>query len=506
MKLFYRFLTTLLLMTFAACVANAQRRESVIEKSSQRAREVLMLGIKALGGVEALQKIEDVTREMSGTRMDEGQGMEPVLPRVGNPPQTNHPKLKSVRDVRGQRALDETEDVIFGGQPIKSRVVVAANAAFFVSEVTKSVRLPPPPAVAAFRAARFRRYPETLLLAVMNRPETLRWLGEGEADGRPQNVISFADADGSEVALYFDSKTNLLTKTETLADDQVLGDTALETIYGDWRQVEKLMLPFRITDRVGGVVQQELQTSSITLNSHPPDSLFVMPEGYAKIDPAPPVPTVKKLADDVYAILGPYNSLFVVFKDHVLVVEAGFNNRYSRASIDEIKKVAPDKPIRYLVSTHFHFDHLSGVRSYIAEGATIVTTASAKKVIEYAAAAPHLMRPDALARGPRRPVVETFKDKRVFDDGTHRVELYQISSPHVGEMIVAYLPKERLLFEADMLDIPEAGIPPAGDDTADLAQQVKRLGLDVAQIIPVHGRMGTSADLEQALLNPSFHK
>ncbi|HKQ50906.1 MAG TPA: MBL fold metallo-hydrolase [Pyrinomonadaceae bacterium] len=506
MRLFYRLLTILVLMTFAAGVALAQRRESVMEKSSRRAREVLMLGVKAMGGVEALQKIEDVTRELSGTRMDEGQGMEPVLPRAGNPPQTNHPKIKSIRDVRGQRTLDETEDVIFGGQPIKSRVVVAANAAFFVSEVTKTMRLPPPPAVASFRASRFRRYPETLLLVALNRPETLRWLGEGEADGRPQNVISFADADGSEVALYFDSKTNLLTKTESLADDQVLGDVALETIYGDWRAVEKLMLPFRLTDRVGGVVQQELQTSSITLNTHPPDSLFRMPEGYAKIDPAPPVPTVKKLADDVYAILGPYNSLFVVFKEYVLVIEAGFNNRYSRASIDEIKKVAPDKPIRYLVSTHFHFDHLSGVRSYIAAGATIVTTTSAQKIVEYAAAAPHLMRPDALAREPKRPTVETFKDKRVFDDGAHRVELYQISSPHVGEMIVAYLPHEKLLFEADMLDIPEAGTPPAGDDTADLAQQVKRLGLDVEHIIPVHGRMGTAADLAQALTNQSSRK
>jgi glyoxylase-like metal-dependent hydrolase (beta-lactamase superfamily II) len=505
MKLVHRLLATLLLITFAAGVALAQRKESVIEKSGRRAREVLMLGIKAMGGVEALQKIEDVTRELSGTRADEGQGMEPVLPRVGNPPATNHPKIRSVRDVRGQRTLDETEDVIFGGQPIKVRSVTAGNTAFSVFEVTKNLRIPPAPA-SVVRAARFRRFPETLLLVALNRPETLRWQGEGEADGRPQNVISFADADGSEVALYFDAKTNLLTKTETLADDQVLGDVTLETIYGDWRAVEKLVLPFRITDRTGGVAQQELQTSSITLNTHPPDTLFVMPEGYAKIDPVPPTPAVKKLADDVYAILGPYNSVFVVFKDYVLVVEAGLNNRYSRASIDEIKRVAPDKPIRYLVSTHFHFDHLGGVRSYVAEGATIVTTAAAKRIIEYAAAAPHAMRPDALSRQPRPPVVEILKDKRVFDDGSHRVELYQISSPHVGEMIVAYLPQEKLLFEEDMLDIPEAGTPPAGDDTIDLAQQVKRLGLDVEHIIPVHGRMGTSADLSQALANSSSRR
>ena len=129
--------------------------------------------------------------------------------------------------------------------------------------------------------------------------------------------------------------------------------------------------------------------SSITLNTHPPDSLFALPETYAKVEPPPGGPVVKKLADDVYALLGSYNSLFVVFNDYVLVVEAGANNRYSAASIAEIKKVVPNKPIRYLVSTHFHFDHLGGVRSYVAEGSTIVTTPSAKSVIERAVSATH---------------------------------------------------------------------------------------------------------------------
>jgi glyoxylase-like metal-dependent hydrolase (beta-lactamase superfamily II) len=505
MRFIYKLLIFLVLISSASGISNSQQQKSAIEKSFLRAREVLAAGIKAMGGIESLQKIEDVTREMSGIRADEGQGMEPVLPRAGNPPATNHPKIKSVRDIRGQRTFDETEDVIFGGQPVRVRSIIAGNTAFSIFEITKNLRFPAAP-VNALRAGRFRRYPETLMLAALNRPETLRWQGEGDFDGRPQNIISFADVDGTEVSLYFDTKTGLLTKTESLVDDQVLGDITFETIYSDWRAVEKLTLPFRITDRMASAVQQDLQTSSITLNSRPPDSLFAMPEGYAKIDPVQPTPTVKKLAEDVYGILGPYNSVFVVFRDYVLVLEAGLSNRYTLASIAEIKKIAPDKPIRYLVSTHFHFDHLGGVRSYVAEGATIVTTATAKSIIEYAAGASHVMRPDVLSRNPKPAILEIIKDKRVFDDGYHRVELYQISSPHVGEMIIAYLPKERLLFEADMLDIPEAGIPPAGNDTASLAEQLKRLRLNVELIIPVHGRIGTMADLERALANWAARK
>jgi len=459
-----------------------------------------------MGGLDSLQSISDVTRELSGIRSDEGQGMQPALPRAGDPPTTSHTKIKSIRDLRGQRAYDEIDSEIFGGQPLKFRVVLSGNTAFGASDITKIMNQLPPAAVPNAKAARFRRYPESLLLTAWGRPESLRWLGEGEFEGRKQHIVSFADSDGTEVALYFDAQTNLLSKSESLVDDQVLGDITQETIYSDWRPVEKVMLPFRYVDRTGGRTAQDLRVSSVVLNTPPADGLFVAPEGYARVDPPPPTPVVKKIGDDVYSITGPYNSIFVVFKDYVLVVEAGFNNRYSQSSIAEIKKVAPDKPIRYLVSTHFHFDHLSGVRSYIAAGATIVTTTDAKAIIEQLAVASHVMRPDALSRNPKPAMIETLTDKRIFTDGSKSVELYQISSPHVGQMIIAYLPKEKLLFEGDMLDIPEGGSPPAGNDTIDLAEKIQQLGLQVEIIIPVHGRIGKIDDLRQAVANRTARK
>lgn len=492
-----KLIVTTLVLTLNCTFVNAQK--TAVEKSQAQAKVVLEAGMKAMGGLDELQKIADVTRELSGVRSDEGQGAQPVWPRVPEPPATNHPHIKSVRDIRGGRAFDEIEDIIFGGQPFKLRNALTSTNAFATSETSKNMRVFPPTALNNVRASRFRRYPESLLLTAWNRPEALRWIGDGEFAGRKQNVISFSDVDGAQVAIYFDATSNLLTKTEFLNDDPILGDSVIETVYTDWRPVEKVMLPFRYIDRTGGVTVQDLRASSITLNGGVADSLFAMPEGYAKLEPPPGGPVVKKLADDVYALIGPYNSLFVVFKDHVLVVEAGANNRYSASSIAEIKKIAPDKPIRYLVSTHFHFDHLSGVRSYVAEGTTIVTTPTAKSVIERAVQAQHAMRPDALSRNPKAAVIETIDGKRVFDDGVHKVELYRFASPHVAEMIIAYLPKEKILFEADMLDIPEAGSPTPGDDTVDLANHIEKLGLDVETVIPVHGRIGTIADLRTAV-------
>lgn len=489
---------TLAIALIVACALITQQKTAV-EKSHLQAKEVLEAGIKAMGGLDELQKIADVTREMSGVRSDEGQGAQPVWPRVAEPPTTNHSRTKSVRDIRGGRAFEEVDGIIFGGQPFKFRSVVTGTTAFGTSETAKNVRVLPQTAINNIRAGRFRRHPESLLLAAWNRPEALRWIGDGDFNGRKQRVISFSDADGAQVSIYFDADTNLPTKTESLADDPILGDVVRETIYADWRPIEKVVLPYRYTDRVGGSTLEDTKVSSITLNTRPPDTMFTVPEGYAKVEAPPDGPVVKKLADDVYALLGSYNSLFVVFKDYVLVVEAGANNRLSSAFIAEIKKVAPDKPIRYLVSTHFHFDHLSGVRSYVAEGTTIVTTPTAKSVIERAVKAPHMMRPDALSRNPKAAVIETMDGKRVFDDGLHKVEFYSFASPHAGEMIIAYLPKEKLLFEADMLDIPDVGPPVAGEDTVDLAKQIDKLGLQVETLIPVHGKMGTIADLRGAV-------
>jgi glyoxylase-like metal-dependent hydrolase (beta-lactamase superfamily II) len=487
-----------LALTFASLplttITLAQQSPNLSEQSYRQAREALEAGIKALGGLEALQSINDITREMSGSRIDQGQGLQPAAHF------DNEPKATSIRDLRGQRAMEHSEARLLGGQPRKFRSVLTPNALFATNYVIQMIYPRPATAIPQAKAGTFRRYPESLLQTARNRPEMLRWLGDAEFEGHKQRVISFADSDGVQVALYFDAQTNLLTKSETLGDDTMFGDIPVEVIYRDYRQVEKVMLPFRYTSR-GGSVTEDLKASSIVINTRPADSLFAMPEGFAKADQTPPANSPVKLADDVYAMLGGYNSVFVVFNDYVLVLEAGGGNNFTQSLIGEIKKIAPNKPIRYLVSTHFHFDHLSGVRNFIAEGTIIVTTPTAKGVIEQIAKATHQRRPDNLSRNPKSPVIETFTGKRVLEDGSHKVELYEFSSPHCGEIIICYLPKEKILLEADLLDLDvlEGGTAPAGEDTADLADKIQKLGLQVERIVPIHGRIGTIEDLLRAV-------
>jgi glyoxylase-like metal-dependent hydrolase (beta-lactamase superfamily II) len=487
-----------LLVVVATSPVAAQDNQLILD-GVLRARAVLAAGIDAMGGLAALEGLSDVTRVMSGSRTDWGQGL-----RSGEA-SANRPRMVSVRDLKGVRWSDELADTIMGGQPLNFRGVGGPKSAVSLNLITGYSRALPPSALSNMQTRRWRMYPETLLRAAWGRPESLRWVGNAMVNGRQHQVISYADADGEQIALFFDAASHLLTRAGGVTDDPFFGDIEVYTLYDDYRPVGAVRLPFHQVEVRGDKPLTDLRASSIRIDTRPDDSLFATPASVRPWPNTTPSEPIVKLADGVYLAEGSYNSLFVVFREYVLVVEAGAGSRATQATINRIKEAAPGKPIRYVVATHFHADHMGGVRSYVAEGTTVVTTRGGADAVRHAAAARHVMRPDALSRTPRDPVIETLTGRsRVFDDGTRRVELHQIGpTPHVDEMILVYLPKERILYEADALDIDipadQVGTPVVGDDTRHLARKIDELGLVVERIVPTHGRVGTIEDLRQSI-------
>jgi glyoxylase-like metal-dependent hydrolase (beta-lactamase superfamily II) len=361
--------------------------------------------------------------------------------------------------------------------------------------------------VAAARSG-LGRDPILVLVTAASRGESLRSLGEASFDGRPHQVITFADRDGAQVALYLDARTHLLSKQETLADNPVLGDVANEIVYSDYRKVGGVQVPFHVVTRTGGEVTQDLAYSEIKVNAGVADALFEVPANAVRVSPAPSGAnaTLTKVGEDAYLVEGgSHNSLFVAFKDHVVLVEAPQSWDRTQAVLAKIRETVGDKPVRYVVPTHYHFDHSGGLRAAIASGATVVTTAGNRAFVERLAAAPHTLSPDGLSRHPRKPVIETFTAKRVFTDGVRTLEIYDVGpTAHVEEMAVAYLPSEKVLFVADLFGIPAEGpIPPAAPNARQFADKVKALGLKVDRLAPAHGRLGTMDDLAAALATPA---
>jgi glyoxylase-like metal-dependent hydrolase (beta-lactamase superfamily II) len=178
--------------------------------------------------------------------------------------------------------------------------------------------------------------------------------------------------------------------------------------------------------------------------------------------PAPPVRVEsQKLADGVWFVGGgSHNSMAVEFRDFVAVVEAPLNEERSLAVIGEVHKLVPNKPIRYVVNTHHHFDHSGGLRTYVAEGATLVTHQGNRDFYEKVlfSPAPRTLQPDRLyAVNPdvvRDAVFETLNQKYVLSDGTRTMDIYPMQGLiHSPTMLIAYLPKEKILVNADYSEV-----------------------------------------------------
>jgi glyoxylase-like metal-dependent hydrolase (beta-lactamase superfamily II) len=203
----------------------------------------------------------------------------------------------------------------------------------------------------------------------------------------------------------------------------------------------------------------------------------------------------------VWMFPGAAKSVAVEFRDHIVVVDAPETEARSLLVIDAIKRAIPGKPIRYVVNTHLHFDHAGGLRTYAAEGATIVTQAANIPFLEQAWKNPRTISPDRLATSGRTAVFEGVAGSRTLTDGSRELDIYHYAgNMHNAGMLMVFLPREKMLIEADSWTPPaSASIPPVGvPNLVQFLETVQRLQLDVDQIVPIHGRITTLDEARQA--------
>jgi glyoxylase-like metal-dependent hydrolase (beta-lactamase superfamily II) len=200
----------------------------------------------------------------------------------------------------------------------------------------------------------------------------------------------------------------------------------------------------------------------------------------------PPVELVR-LADGVHLAVGTsHNSVIVEMRDHLVVVEAPLYEERSQAVIKTIKERFPAKPIRYIIPTHFHLDHSGGIRAYMAEGAIVVAPAISTEFYTRVAKAPHTLRPDSLEKTRRAVVIDSYTGHQVLTDGSRQVEIYPLPTAHAEDFQVIYLPREKILIEADHVSPRKNKFRP-GPLPIELLKGIEKLKLDVTTIVGIHG-------------------
>ncbi|HMF57436.1 MAG TPA: MBL fold metallo-hydrolase, partial [Pyrinomonadaceae bacterium] len=373
----------LLLLMFGV-PASAQQTKSFSQQSYERARQVLDEGVRAIGDAQNLEALGDIKLQYVARAVEIGQSANPAAPYY-----ITQAGGTRILDFRGKRSYQELNTHFLGDIPLRLREVVTENGGFTVEMSSNAVYPIAAGAVAGSIRAAQSFFPQYLLASALSRASSLRWLGVENYNGRRQNVIAFSSGD-SPLTLYFDAKTHLLTRYESLGDSIAFGVAAFETIFTDYRQTGTVKIPFRLTTRFAGELNTDLSYTSVNINTHPDDSLFEMPQD-AELGPTTGGNlslAVTRLAPDVYYVNNGlsargnfclnniffYSQMFIVFNDYVLVIEAPRNDALSQAVIAKIKEMVPGKPIKYVALTHYHSDHLGGVRGFIAEGATVLTT------------------------------------------------------------------------------------------------------------------------------------
>ena len=325
-----------------------------------------------------------------------------------------------------------------------------------------------------------------------------------------QSATVSAQPDGAHVKFsigeyHFEGVVNSageVTAVNSFIDSPVLGDTPISFRYGDYRKFGGVLFPARIERQIAGWPWYALEVSAVRINGA---AAFTVPAEVAA-NPAPSVAQVDvtELAPGIWNFGGgSHNSVIIEQRNGIVVVEAPHNEQRSEAVIAKIHANFPRRPITRVINTHAHFDHAGGLRTYVADGVTVVTHARNAGYYGRVWQQPHSLNPDRLSKAPRAPKFETFTTRLVLADPERPIELHLIEgSGHNDAFAMVYLPRQKLLIEGDAWTPTPAGAkPPAVVNPLwlNLADNIARLKLEVDRIQPLHGTVQGIGDFRAAL-------
>jgi glyoxylase-like metal-dependent hydrolase (beta-lactamase superfamily II) len=323
-------------------------------------------------------------------------------------------------------------------------------------------------------------------------------------------AVSFMALGKYRVQCAIDDR-NLVERIQTYFANPVVGDMYYELVLTNYQDFDGVMFPTTFhahhdldddlegegVNVSGGHNQFGLTVSDVEINVA--DATLTVPDAVRTATVPPVRVESQQAAEGVWYVGGgTHASVAVEFLDFITVIEAPLDEERSLAVIAEVKRLIPNKPIRYLVSSHHHWDHMGGVRAYVQqEGVTIVLQqANHAYYAEILAVRPWTLKPDRLALAPPEEVAEgyTFESvgqKYVLTDGTKIMEIYNVQGlGHAQGMLMAYLPQEKIVIEADLFTPPAPNAPTpttVSQSNRTFYNNVERLELDVTTIAPIHG-------------------
>src|SRR5438270_6309985 len=477
-----RYLTALLCCAGALGALMARPVSKIVAAGSPQ--DLVNAAYSAMGG----DKLKSITVRASLQQFDPGESYSVADP---NKPDTGVSDFVQSRDL--QRGLTRDEWVRpkadDGGKRTYTEIVTP-TAGYVIGNDATNGRLPkrtvkgnqPEHTMSGRRlTATIREVERPFIVLEMKRhPDRVAATGDQTIAGKTYPAAQYRDDYGSFIVM-FDPMTHLPARVRTLDWDALEGDSTFDAEYSDWRDVSGAKIAFLAHYTLNGMKVADLKLSSVMVNPALAAKTFEIPQAMltAAAKPAPANATPyqwiirrqytgfyydsdKKYTDDLDDLKlvdvaqnvsqtqgGTHNTLFIATNNYLIALEAPNDDGQAIKSIAMAKQRYPGKPIRYLILTHHHVDHVGGMRTYAAEGATIVMAKEDGDYFRKALARPEMLNPDAPKQSFTAKVVEV-DGKWSVKDGGREVDAYLVENPHAADMMIVHVPDAKLGIVTDL--------------------------------------------------------
>ena len=431
----------------------------------RKSQEIINQTIGAYGGADKISAFNSVVVDYKVTNVNAGQS------RKTSPPwDISKGERLDAFDFSQQIAITRFKGSGAGNRFAGVNVTAGENSANY-NDILKTRSKIEEPNFDAAAGPGIRTNATFLLKRLQQYANSARYLGEIEFNNKPHDLLSFTMPAGPAITLYIDHKTHRISKSE-----RVSGPFLVEYYFKDYKVIDGILFPFVNSYTVDGLPSQTFSVESYKVNENI-TSFIKSPKDYVDIA-ATPAASMKTndMGDGVYWVTqNNQNSLFVEFDDYVVMIGGlpGVSQR-----IEEVKKTLPNKPVKYTVMTHHHSDHIGGSQEVQDAGIKFVSVKAHEKVIR-----------EALAEKDRKSAkFEFVQNKKVFNDSSQTLEIYDIGpTEHTEHLLLAYLPKQGIIFEADHFGAPISGpMPPRTPNIEALVTSINERGLKVKYIASAH--------------------
>jgi glyoxylase-like metal-dependent hydrolase (beta-lactamase superfamily II) len=437
-------------------------------QATERGRSIVNAALARLGGRERLQSIEYWTVAGRGREnlSADLQGRTP-----GQPTWRAHEEQIAI-DARHLAVAWERQSARNDMSVRWRRMMLTAAATRFVDWVSGQSGTSSTPPAESRRRALARRIPHLLLLDAAA-SDRVRWKWSRRVRGILEDVVEVSLPEGTVIDLWI-PRDGPLRGTEFRTALPGAGEIPVAWEWSGWRADAQLaMVPAAHTVTIDGVPFQEVTYSRFGLSAESPalltapDAASIRPS-HPSADPPPPsaLPATGDVAPGVFvANVGGFVVMSVEFADFVVAMEApavhpGFEGipaqpgatRPSEEWLQTAVARSSGKPIRYLVVSHHHSDHLGGAAFFANDGATVLVPPGDRDAARRAAGS--------------RARIEVISDRRIITDGTRSLEVLNVGdNPHTTGNLAVWLPRERIIFQGDLYYY-NAGMPfpPSGRD------------------------------------------